>query len=342
MGRSGKRIGLKMIAEKAGVSMATVSLALSDHPNVNAETKQRIMRLSRELGYVTTRDLNMRKARRKVKRLGFVAIGTSLHSGHRGFLEPLEREAEQYGMQVEAISMPSQDPDEVLQQLLTFGKTVDGLLVTDNVNSALLQALDVLERPVLAFGHTKDRDDEALSLEHVRILAPDETAVTRCATAWLYRRGRRQVAFAAPQLPGGGSDDRQFDGWRLASLDAGHAPVAEDIYIAGTASASIDIADFFLRRTSLPDAYYVTDVRLARHLIDALSARGVALSPEQVVFHGPRSYILEAGLGHHPHIELDFEKMARTAAAIMARPDRRVLEEGIRILYPLPMNNFTD
>lgn len=56
---------IKDIAEKAGVSVATVSRALSDSALVTAETRQRIHDLARELNYrpnVSARNLRTRKS----------------------------------------------------------------------------------------------------------------------------------------------------------------------------------------------------------------------------------------------------------------------------------------
>lgn len=38
-------VKIKDIAEKLGISSATVSMALNDRPGVNAQTKQRVMEL---------------------------------------------------------------------------------------------------------------------------------------------------------------------------------------------------------------------------------------------------------------------------------------------------------
>ncbi len=45
-------ISIKTIAEKCGVSIATVSKALNDHNDVGAETKETVLRTAKELGYL--------------------------------------------------------------------------------------------------------------------------------------------------------------------------------------------------------------------------------------------------------------------------------------------------
>ena len=44
-------VSLKTIAEKCGVSTATVSKALNDHKDISEETKIRIRQVANELGY---------------------------------------------------------------------------------------------------------------------------------------------------------------------------------------------------------------------------------------------------------------------------------------------------
>ncbi len=39
---AGKRVTLKDIAKQLGISMTTVSRALADHPDISAETKERV------------------------------------------------------------------------------------------------------------------------------------------------------------------------------------------------------------------------------------------------------------------------------------------------------------
>lgn len=48
-------IGIKEVAEKAGVAPSTVSRALTDHPRISEDTKAKIRKISKELGYIPSK-----------------------------------------------------------------------------------------------------------------------------------------------------------------------------------------------------------------------------------------------------------------------------------------------
>ncbi len=47
-----KYITLKMVAEKAEVSVNTASRAINNKPDINLETKKRVLQIAKELGYI--------------------------------------------------------------------------------------------------------------------------------------------------------------------------------------------------------------------------------------------------------------------------------------------------
>lgn len=66
------RVTLQVIADSLDVSTATVSLALRDSPVVASDTKERVQRLARELGYVYNRSAaSLRTARTNMVAVGF-------------------------------------------------------------------------------------------------------------------------------------------------------------------------------------------------------------------------------------------------------------------------------
>jgi len=48
---SNERITMRTLAERLGVTKTTVSLALRDHPGISTKTKERVVKLARELNY---------------------------------------------------------------------------------------------------------------------------------------------------------------------------------------------------------------------------------------------------------------------------------------------------
>jgi LacI family transcriptional regulator len=58
------RVTIQDVAQQAGVSIATVSRVLNDHPDVSSVTRDEVLRSARELGYSTTRRSDGRTARR--------------------------------------------------------------------------------------------------------------------------------------------------------------------------------------------------------------------------------------------------------------------------------------
>jgi len=70
------RVTLQVIADELAVSTATVSLALRDSPVVALETKQRVQRLARDLGYIYNRSAaSLRTADGGTAHTGCVAFG---------------------------------------------------------------------------------------------------------------------------------------------------------------------------------------------------------------------------------------------------------------------------
>ena len=45
------RVTLKDIAERTGLALSTISMALNDHPHINTETKKRVRKTAQELNY---------------------------------------------------------------------------------------------------------------------------------------------------------------------------------------------------------------------------------------------------------------------------------------------------
>lgn len=112
-----KKVTSRMVAAHAGVSQATVSKAINNNPEIPPETRRRVIRAGRELGY----PLIPRHGRRTI------AIVVPPHSGFEGYvggmLSTLTRELHLRGMRQELI--PGDDLALLDERCIDGGISID-------------------------------------------------------------------------------------------------------------------------------------------------------------------------------------------------------------------------
>ena len=70
------KVTLKDIAQRCGVSVNTVSLALRNMPSVRQETRENILRAAEELGY------SPQKSKSEMRNIGLVSTGARLRDSY--------------------------------------------------------------------------------------------------------------------------------------------------------------------------------------------------------------------------------------------------------------------
>ena len=83
-----KYITLKMVAERAEVSVNTASRAINHKPDINQETKKRILKVAQELGYVRN-DTAVALRTKKTGTIG-VVIADNRNPFYAGVLNGME------------------------------------------------------------------------------------------------------------------------------------------------------------------------------------------------------------------------------------------------------------
>ena len=182
--------GVVEIAEKAGVSPATVSRALRGIHHVNEKTRQRIIEVARELDYPVRLDLLPRGTRNKTNTIGVIApyISRWYFSQAIAGVEQALREA---GVDLLLFNFAQVDARQrVFQQSKLVGK-VDGLIVislppTEKEFESILN----LGIPVSLLGTTTSR------CSYVCI---DDIAGAETAAQHLIDMGHREIALMVGQ-----------------------------------------------------------------------------------------------------------------------------------------------
>jgi len=177
-------VSLKRIAELAGVSVGTVSMALRDHPRVAAATRQRVQEIARELGYEAG-GVGRALATGRTQLVGFVSEGfPAEHGWHAlilgGLMEFLARR--EHGV----VCFPEAFP-ELLRQEALQRRMVDGVVFSCIWRSEALAKLTDHAVPIVVADPLGEVACDAV--------APNNRDGARQATRHLLELGHRRIAY---------------------------------------------------------------------------------------------------------------------------------------------------
>lgn len=120
-------LNIKVIAEKAGVSTATVSRVLSGFPGVREKTKKKVMKITSELNYEV--DGIARSLRQKKTFKIGVIVGNVLSQFYTVLAKSIEDIANKYGYSV-ILCNGDDDPEKELNYLKVLRSSrVDGIII---------------------------------------------------------------------------------------------------------------------------------------------------------------------------------------------------------------------
>lgn len=207
-------VSIKDIAKAADVSHSTVSRALSDSSLVSAETKERIQRLAREMGY--SPDAQARSlVIGRTHTIG-VVVTTIIDPFIAEIVQAVESTAHDHGYSVILASSNSRRQREIAAVEMLRSKRVDAVIVTSSRVGALYQAhLDRLGAPVVLINsRSEQRGPYTFSV------TVDNQHGGHLATGHLICGGHRRIAYVAGAS--NHSDDRErMSGYRQALVEAG-------------------------------------------------------------------------------------------------------------------------
>ncbi|MFQ5594835.1 MAG: LacI family DNA-binding transcriptional regulator [Anaerolineae bacterium] len=219
-------ISIKDVARKAGVSPSTVSRALSDHPRISRETKERIRRLATEMGYSPSA-----VARSLVTKRTHI-IGLAVGWVSDPFLAQLVRGAEDtavmHGYTV-FLSSFYDEPYREMEVLAAFReRRVDGVIVKSSslVMDHELHLAD-FGLPLVLVNHP----------EHTYSVSTDNLHGGQLATEYLLEMGHSRIGYLAAER-GGRTNQHRLEGYKKTlqerGIDFNSALVAQgDGYAAG-------------------------------------------------------------------------------------------------------------
>ena len=182
-------VNLKQLAEMLGLSQTTVSRALNGYPEVNSETRQRVLSAVRETGYRPNRAAQ-RLATGRAGSIGLVmpiaqGIDSDVHFGE--FLAGLGEESVRHDFHF-VLNPSSPEDEEMTFRRLAASGNVDALfLAYVRDNDPRIPILKSLSIPFLVHGR-------ALGTRDYPFLDIDNTGAFYDATRLLIQLGHRRIA----------------------------------------------------------------------------------------------------------------------------------------------------
>ncbi len=181
---------IKDVARLANVSTATVSLAINGHPRITAETKLRVEKAIKNLGYFpsrSARDL----ASKKTGNIGFI-----LTDDHFLKTEPFytqiylgtEFEARKHPYYTLLATIPSRFGDEDELPRFILENSVDGLLIAGKVSDIFLKRIRPYNLPTVMIDFQTNENN------HSAVLIDNMGGVSQ-ATNFLISGGHQNIAF---------------------------------------------------------------------------------------------------------------------------------------------------
>jgi LacI family transcriptional regulator len=273
-------IGIREVAEQAGVSIATVSKVLNRPQTVAVDTRERVLAVIKQLGYVRNASAHQLRAGRSS------AVGLLVHDIANPFFTEVASGVEQAANEAGAIvilcntMLASEREQQYLRTLEE--QRVQGLL-SFPVSSDLRAFERLSQREITVVLLDKPREDVGLSW-----IVVDDVRGGELATSHLLARGHRQVV-----VVGGPQAIRQcadrLRGAQRAAQQAGYDPRQVITYVNTTAFHSLRqgelCADQVLAVQPRPTAVFCVNDMLALGLIGALQRRGIRV-PHDIAVMG--------------------------------------------------------
>jgi DNA-binding LacI/PurR family transcriptional regulator len=263
-------IGIKAVAEAAGVSITTVSHALNGKGRLSEETRRHVREVADRLGYqpsVMARAL----AGGRTGMLAMLVSGATdfaLKVGDFDYFLQLMNGAASCALQ-RSFSLTMLQTDENLDIL--SGLPLDGAIVIDPIAAdPIVERLSASGLPVVTTGRIVDGPDDACWVDN------DHVAGTRAVLDHLADTGAQRVALlTAPPLASYAFDaERAYLDW---CAERRQAPLIAEVQGSVSEGSAYRSALELLDSDEPPDGIYATLDRLALGTLLAANARGVAV-----------------------------------------------------------------
>jgi len=208
-------IRLKDIAERAGVSIMTVSKVMRDAPDISAATKVRVRALAQQMGYVP--DSAAQGLRTRTTKLFGLVVSAMTNPIFARVVMAIEERAHELGYEVilsHTLNIPERE-DVAIRRLIS--RRIDGLFISPvyrlTPEATIYQDLQRCGIPTIILGHRAPFCSQFANVE------TDDIQASYSITQHLLQLGHKRIAFFVGPQASPWAQER-VEGYRRALREA--------------------------------------------------------------------------------------------------------------------------
>jgi LacI family transcriptional regulator len=319
-------VTIKDIAKQAGVSYATVSRALNNHPEINIDTRKKIMRIAEEYGYQPNA-IAQGLVKKETNTIGLI-IPDITNPFYPEVARGIEDAANETGYTLFLCNTNWKQQREENYLNVLRQKQVDGVII-----APASEKPEHLKK-VIAHGAKNMVFISRVNLGNVTSVLIDNVRGGRMAVEHLISKGYRKIAFVGG-LNDISSNRERFQGYREALEIAGIK--LNQAYIVGgdfKRESGHQATKWLLQLESRPDAIFAANDLLALGAIQALREQGLRI-PEDMAVIGfddiEFASLPEIQLTSVTQPKYDMGKLALQTLMMQMKGDGRIVAKKIML-----------
>lgn len=273
MSEKKKFASIRDVAREAGVSVAAVSKALNNKPDISDDLRKRIFEVCEQLGYRLNsgiQDLVRRGRNGRTMNVGFVIVGKEFADpAYARAIDGVARGARECNLNLMLERLRGDEASQYDLPPALRDSRVDGVVITGELNENVIAVLRKMDIPFVILGVY----DTAVSGSAVSV-EPDIRGGMALLVAKLKENGARRIAFFT-ENPDNFSEANNFNHFKSALSENGLEFDEALLYTgAGNFSGAYATIRPVFMRTKLPfDAIVALDYRTAQEISVMIMAR---------------------------------------------------------------------
>jgi DNA-binding LacI/PurR family transcriptional regulator len=325
-------VTIKDVAKKAGVAPSTVSRVIADNPRISIDTKKRVRKAMKELGYhpnINARNLAVRSS----QAIGVIMPSSADKALQNPFFPEVLRgigsyaHETQYSLYVATGGNEEQALEEVKR--MVNGNIVDGLiLLYSRMHDPIQQFLTEKQFPYVIVGKPSELENEITYVDN------DNVKASKDLTTHLIELGHEHIAFI------GGSKDLtvtidRLKGYKAAILEANlPLPTEYMVHTEFLKSGGREAVAQLFQLEQPPTGLVVADDLMTLGVIHALEEAGINCPQDVSITSFNNLYLAEITTPPLTTVDIQIYQLGVQSARCLIEKTKNKEEPAKRIIIP--------